>query len=131
MRLTRLFVVAVAMISRRSLWRWISRTERLRIAVGEIALQLGREVGILRHVRGQQVIAEPDLAVGQHDRELRPREAEPALAPLGELVVAGQEFERAIEVAGALERADQMLVFREARRTRLQLERADSAWLCR
>ena len=111
MRLTRLLVVAVAMISRRRRCRGIARAKRSAHGRREVALQLaGDRYGILGHVRVQQVIAEPDLAVGQHDRQLRARQARAALAPLGDLLVVRQELERAIELAGALQRADQVLV---------------------
>ncbi len=56
----------------------------------EVAPELGREIRILRHIGGEQVIAEPDLAVGEHHRQLRPREAEPALAPLIQLFIERQ-----------------------------------------
>src|SRR5256886_16820898 len=90
---------------------------------GEVALQLQGQVGIFRYVRGKQVLVEPDLAVGEQDRELRPGEPDAALAPLGELIVAGQKLQCAVELTAALQRADEMLEFLQARRG-LQLERA-------
>ena len=80
----------------------------------KVALHLAGEIRVVGQVGIEQVIAEPDLAVGQHHGELGPRQAEALLAPLGELVVAGQELDGAIEMAAALERADQALVFGEA-----------------
>ena len=44
----------------------------------EIALHLAREIGIVGQVGSEQVIAEPDLAVREHHRELGPREPEAA-----------------------------------------------------
>ncbi len=41
----------------------------------EVALQFARQVRIVGQVGQQQVIAEPDLAVGEHHRELGAREA--------------------------------------------------------
>jgi len=75
------------------------------------------------------VLVEPDLAVGEQDRQLRTREPDAALAALGELIVGGQKLQCAVELSGALERADEMLEFLQARRG-LQLERAER-WLCR
>ena len=98
--------------------------EALPYRSGEVARQLRRQVGILRHVRGEQVIVEPDLAVGEQDRQLRTREPAAALAALGELIVAGQKLQCPVEISGALERADEMLEFLQARRG-LQLERAE------
>src|SRR5919197_282540 len=40
----------------------------------EVALELGREVRILRQVRGEQLSRERDLRVREQDRELRGRE---------------------------------------------------------
>src|SRR5260370_11972277 len=91
---------------------------------GKVALQLRRQVGILRHIRGEQVLVEPDLAVGEQDRQLRPREPAAALAALGELIVGGQKLQCAVELSGALERADEMLEFLQARRG-LKLQRAE------
>ena len=70
------------------------------------------------------MIVEPDLAVGEQNRELRPGERAAVLAPLGQLLVAGQEFQRAVQVARALQGADEVLVFRQPR-AGVQLERAD------
>src|ERR1700730_17231680 len=57
--------------------------EALPYRSGEVARQLLRQVRILRHVRGEQVVIEPDLAVGEEDRQLRTRESAAALAALG------------------------------------------------
>ena len=90
----------------------------------EVARQLRRQVRVLGHVGGEQVRVEPDLAVGEQDRQLRARQSDAALAPLGELLVRRQELERAVQFAGALQQADQVLELRQPRR-RLQLEGAD------
>ena len=86
---------------------------RITLAHGrrEIALHLAREVGIVGQIGIEQVIAEPDLAVRQHHRELGTREPEALLAALEEFVVARQEFDGAIQIATALQFANQALVF--------------------
>src|SRR6516165_6361212 len=91
----------------------------------EVAHELRGKVRILGYVRGEQMIVEPDLAVGEQDRQLRPREPHAALAAVGELIIARQELECAVEVTGTLERADEVLIFRQPRGA-LQLERAES-----
>ena len=89
---------AVATISRRSRCRGISRAYRLRIGAGEVTLHFAREIRIVGQIGIEQVIAEPDLAVRQHHRELGAREAEALLAALEEFVVARQELDGAIQV---------------------------------
>src|SRR5262249_1043041 len=91
---------------------------------GEVTLQFCREVWVLRYVRGEQVVAEPDLAVGEQDRQLRPSQPHAVLAAIGKLVIARQELQCAVEDTLALERADQMLVLHQPRGS-LQLERAE------
>ena len=80
---------------------------------GEVALHFAREIGIVGQIGIEQVIAEPDLAVREHHGELGTREPEAFLAALEEFVVARQEFDGAVQVAIALERANQALVFGE------------------
>ena len=88
---------------------------RIALARGrrKVALHLGREVRVVRQIGVEQVIAEPDLAVGQHHGEFRPRQAELLLAPFQEFLVAGQELDGAIEISAAFERAHQALVLGE------------------
>ncbi len=58
---------------------------------------------------------ERDLGVGDEHGELRRRQAEARPRPRGDLGVAGQELQRAVEVAAALELADEPLVHRQHR----------------
>src|SRR2546430_13496361 len=70
------------------------------------------------------MVVEPDLAVSKEYRQLRSRECAAILATLGELIVGRQKFQGPIQVARALERADEILVFAQAR-AGVQLEGAD------
>ena len=81
---------------------------------GKVADELGGEVGVLRHVRVHERLVEPDLAVGEDDRELGARQALAGLAALGDLLLRRQELERAIEIAGALQGADHRGVLGQA-----------------
>ena len=83
-------MVAVATISRaQAMARDLAR---ITLAHGrrEIALHFAREVRIVGQVGIEQMVAQPDLAVGQHHRELGSREAQALLAALEEFVVAGR-----------------------------------------
>ena len=96
----------------------------------EIALHFVREVRVLGHVGIEQVLAQPDLAVGQHDGELGTREAAACLRRSADLIVGRQELDGAVQRAAPLQRAD-----RDALLGSRSLARAcsstDSAWLCR
>src|SRR5450755_579562 len=70
------------------------------------------------------MLAEPDLAVREHDRKLGSREPGAALAPFRQLLIVRQELERAIELARTLQRIHQLLIFRQAL-CRAQLKRTD------
>ena len=67
---------------------------------------------------------EPDLAVGEQNRQLRPGERSAVFTALGELVVRWQELQRPVQVARALQRADQVLILGQPR-AGVQLENAD------
>ncbi len=90
----------------------------------EVAGQLRVQIRVLGDVRSQQVIVEPDLAVGEQHGQLGTGQSPAAFAPLGDFVIRGQEFEPAVQVAGALEDVDEVLVLREPR-LRLQFQSAD------
>ena len=49
--------------------------EALRQRRGEVALELGGQVGVLRHVGVEQLVVQVDLAVGEQHGQLRPRRA--------------------------------------------------------
>ena len=76
----------------------------------EVALELVREVGILGHVRVEQLRVQEHLRVGEQHRQLRPRQAAPLAGALGDLLVVGQRLEPAVELRVLLERADEALV---------------------
>src|SRR5687768_12920530 len=82
---------------------------------GEITVQLVGQIRIFWHVGVDEMPAEPDLAVCERYSELRPREAHTTLAPLGKLIIARQELDGAIQLARALEAADEMLELRQSR----------------
>ena len=98
--------MAVAMISRRRRWRFKRAAKRWRTGRGKIAIQFGGEVRILRHVGIDQRLVQPDLAVAQDDGEFRARQSLAGLAPLGDFLLGRQELQGAIQIAGALQRAD-------------------------
>ena len=84
---------------------------------GEIALQRGRDPGIVRQVRRDELVLEPDLRVGEQHRALGPGEADAALSPRRDLLVARQELDGAVQAAGALEEGDEArLLIEQARR---------------
>ncbi len=66
----------------------------------------------------------PDLAVGEHDRELGARQATVLLASLRDLLFIRQELERRVEFAGLLQDANHVHVLVEALRG-IRFERAD------
>ena len=86
--------------------------ERMARHVGaELVLQQLREVAFERRChprvvgqrRPEQLVVEPDLAVGEQHRALRARQAEALAAPVGDLFVGRQEFELALEPPALLE----------------------------
>ena len=79
--------------------------------VGELLAQRGREVAaqrggdprILGQVRGQQLVEQPHLAVGEQHRVLGAVRPLLLRAPLGNDLVVGQELDGAIQPPGLLE----------------------------
>ena len=88
--------------------------ERIREPLGnlrrEIAQQLARQIGIVRHGRVEQLGVERELGVGEQHRELRPGERLRAPAALGDLHVVGQVLDRAVELAAGLQDLHQPLL---------------------
>ena len=82
----------------------------LRHFLGEIALQLAPEIGIVRHARVEQFAVERELGIGQQHRQLRPRQRQIALAPLGDRHFVRQEFHRAVELPVHFQRLHQPLL---------------------
>ena len=54
---------------------------------------------------------EPDFSVAQDDGEFRTRQPFARLAPLGDVFIARQELQAAVQIAGTLERADDIGIF--------------------
>ena len=67
---TMLLITCVAMISRRSRCSRICSREALRQRRREVAVELGRQVGVLGHVGVEQLGVQVDLAVGEQHRQL-------------------------------------------------------------
>ncbi len=124
MRLIRLLVIAVAMISRRRRCRFRRSGEALLHGRRKVALELARQVGVLGNIGMDERPIQPDLAVAQGDGELGTRQSLAGLAALGDLFLGRQIFQRAVQVSGALERADHVGVLAQAR-LRLELAGAD------
>jgi HPt (histidine-containing phosphotransfer) domain-containing protein len=78
--------------------------------LGEIAHQFLGQVGVLGHVRLQQLLVEHQLGVGEQHREFRPGQALAARLALGQFRIRGQELELAIEQSLRFERADEVLL---------------------
>ena len=76
----------------------------------EVAHELGQEVGVVGQLRREQLFLERDLGVAEQHGELGHGEPEARVVPLGELFVARQPLDLAVEVAGGLERADEARV---------------------
>ena len=73
--------------------RRVAVAQRLR----EIARQRGRDPRIVGQRRGQELVVEPDLAVGEQHGALGRGQPLAARAALGDLLVGRQEFDRAVE----------------------------------
>ena len=70
------------------------------------------------------MLEQHDLGIRQQDRQFRPGQAQPARLALGELGIAGQVFDLAVEQALGFQRADEMLLGADAR-DRHALHQAD------
>jgi hypothetical protein len=86
--------------------RRVALAQRLR----KIPLQRGHHPGIVGQWRGQQLVVEPDLAVGEQHRPLGSGESNASRPALGDLLVGREKFDRAIEPARLLQKADEALV---------------------
>ena len=78
--------------------------------LGEVAAELATEIGIIRHVRFEQLVAEGKLGIGKQHGELRPRQRLRAAAPFGDFLVIGQELDAAVELARGFQRLHQSLL---------------------
>ena len=65
-------------------------------SLGEVALERGGNERVVGHVRGEQLVVEGDLRVREQHRALGRGESALSRAALGELLVIGQVFERAL-----------------------------------
>src|SRR5690606_10869180 len=82
----------------------------------EIALELGREIRIVRDIARDQTRGQVNLRVREHDRVLGPRQPDSGLLPLVELLFARQALELAVELRLGLEDAYQRAIFAETLR---------------
>ena len=89
---------------------FVVRAERLR----EVARELPGQVGILGNIGAEQRLEDGHLAVGHEDAEFRTGQPLTALAPLGDLVPARQEFEFPVEDAAGFEHVDHVCLGTEA-----------------
>ena len=87
-----------------SLDRW---TEPFAQQGREVEQQVFDEDLRIGQIGFQQILVQHELCVREDHRDLRTRETDVRGAPLGNEVVIGQAFERAIEFAGAFERANE------------------------
>ena len=65
----------------------------------EVALERGRDPRVVGQRRREQLVVEPNLAIGQQHRALGTGKPEPFGAPLGDRFVGRQKFDRAIQAA--------------------------------
>ena len=72
-----------------------------REAVREIAVELTREVAVLRNIGLDELVVERDLGVGEHHGQFRPRETLAGAAPVLDLLGGRQVLECAIQHAVA------------------------------
>ena len=96
-RLIRLLVIAVAISSRRSRCRAIGGAEPLAQRRRKVADHVVGEMRIVRQVRGQDLVVEPDLAVGEQHRDLRPGQPMARRGALGQGLLVRQELDGAVE----------------------------------
>ena len=82
----------------------------LRHFLGEIALELAPEIGIVRHRAVEQIAKERELGIGQQHRQLRPCQRQVALAAVEDRHLVGQEFHRAIELPVHFQRLHEPLL---------------------
>ena len=85
--------------------------DRVRICLAqrlrEIADEFAGEIGIVRHRGFEQRVVQRELGIGQEHGEFRPGQAFAALLALGELGVARQVLDRAVEFSVLLQRLHQ------------------------
>src|SRR5665213_764101 len=96
----------------------------------KIALEFAREIGVIGAAAVRQRVIERDLAVREQQRQFRAGQAAAFTPALFDVVIVGQELDRAIEFAMTLEPAQQLLMlaqildraaFHEADRLALQI----------
>ncbi|MNR13252.1 hypothetical protein D3C85_1296470 [compost metagenome] len=75
--------------------------------LGEVVGQQRGDEGVLGQVRDQQFVVQPHLAIGQQHRAFGRGQPRAECLAFGDLVLGGQEFERTVEPARALQPADQ------------------------
>ena len=72
----------------------------------EVTRQFGRQVGVLGNVGMDERTVQPNLAVAQDDGEFGTRQPLAGLAAFGDFLLRRQEFQRAVQISGTLERTD-------------------------
>ena len=82
------------------------RAEPLADRCREVALELGRQVGIVRQVRSEQLLIQRHLRVREEDRDLGWSQPFSGGLTLGQRIVVGQEFECPVEPSVLLEVPD-------------------------
>ena len=80
----------------------------------EGGLHLASQVVVVRHQGFQQRFLEVDLAVGDQHRQLRPGQAATVGGAFVELVIAGQELQGTVQLAGGFQSRHQALVLGQA-----------------
>ena len=77
---------------------------------GEVAHEIGDELGLVGQRRHEQLLLEGDLGVGEQDCELGDGQAEARIPAARDRLVVGQPFDRAVEVLVLFERAHEARV---------------------
>ena len=77
--------------------------ERLR----KVAVEFTREVGVVRYPGRKKIAEQRELRIGEHHRELGPRQPRLFRAPLGDLRIARQEFDSTVEQTSRLQHLHQ------------------------
>ncbi len=92
-------------------------TEAAAHRLGKVSVQFLREVGVLRHVRLYEMMAEPDLAIGEQYGKFGARQTLGQFVPFRERLLVREELYAAIEIATAFKLTDEVLVLRQRRET--------------
>src|SRR5207302_2037053 len=95
----------------------------------KVARERRRYPWVVRQRRGEKLVVEPDLAIGEQHRPFGAGEADTLGATLGDLFVARQELQRAVEPPRLLQKLDEPLMrveklrrYPAGNRQRLRLE---------